>query len=131
MLLAKTMLVTFLAKTVIGMLIVPIAVSATVGYVNFKAPYAKNLDLHVGSIEGNTVTIIGSVDIHYKNPQAWRDFGYKDGNFQYFYQYWQDQEGKTFTYAGISAKLLDITIVLAEHTPSKDHLEFTIVLERV
>jgi len=113
----------------IGMLIVGFAVSSTVGYLNFKAPYARNLDLKVDSIEGNIVTVVGSVDILYKNPRAWRDFGYKDGNFNYFYQYWQDQEGKTFRYAGVTAKLLDITIVLAKHTLSEDNLYFKIVLE--
>jgi hypothetical protein len=120
-----------LKKTMIGMLIIGIAISATIGYVNWKAPYAKNLSLHVDKVDGNIITVSGSVDILYKNPQAWKEFGYKDGNFNYFYQYWQNQEQKTFTYAGVDAKLIDITIVLAGHTQSKDHLEFTIVLQIV
>ncbi len=120
-----------LTKSIVSTLIIGFALSAAIGVVNFKAPYAKNLDVHLASWNGNTLTFTGSVDIHYKNPQAWSDFGYKDGNFQYFYAYWQQQEGKTFSYAGVTVKLIDVTITLTQHTPSYDHLIFSVQLQQV
>jgi hypothetical protein len=114
----------FYKKTIISILIVSIVASAAIGYINFKAPYAKNINLRI-------VTVVGSVDIKYKNPQAWTEFGYKDGNFYYFEQYWQNQIGKTFSYAGITATLVFISIELDKHTPSYDHLLFTVKLQPV
>ena len=77
------------------------------------------------------LTFTGSVDIQYKNPQAWRDIGYKDNNFEYFYAYWQNQEGKTFSYSGVNVKLVDVVMTLSQHTQSSDHLTFTIQLQQV
>jgi hypothetical protein len=120
-----------LTKSIVSMLIIGIAMSAAVGIVNVKAPYAKNFEVHLASWDKGILTFTGSVDIHYKNPQAWIDIGYKDGNFQYFYAYWQQQEGKTFSYAGVNVKLIDVSMTLAQHTKSSDHLTFTIMLQQV
>ncbi len=120
-----------LGKTVFGILVVSIAISAAVGFVNLRAPYAKNLNAHFDGVNNGVYSFSGSVDIIYRNPQAWRDFGYKDGNFYFFNQYWENQVGNTFTFAGVSAKLVDISITLDGHFQSHDHLLFTVKLQPV
>jgi hypothetical protein len=121
-----------LTKSIVSMLIVGLAISVAVGIVHVKAPYAKNLEVHLASWDGNVLTFAGSVDINYKNPQAWTDIGYKEGNFQYFYQYWQNQEGKTFSYSGVNVKLIDVNMGMT-HNPNHatDHIQFTIKLQQV
>ncbi len=121
----------FLKKTFVGVLLISLGISAAAGFVSIKAPYAKNLNVHFDGFSDGVYTFSGSVDIHYKNPQAWTDFGYKEGNFYFFNQYWQSQVGNTFTFAGVTAKLVGITIVLAGHTQSSDHLVFTVKLQPV
>ena len=120
-----------LTKSIVSMLIIGLVMSAAAGIVNVKAPYAKNFGVHLASWDGNILTFTGSVDIQYKNPQAWSDIGYKDGNFKYFYEYWQNQEGKTFSYAGVNVKLIDVAMTLSQHTQTFDHLQFTIKLQQV
>jgi hypothetical protein len=120
-----------LTKSIVGMLIIGLAISAVVGVVHVKAPYAKNLEVRLTSWDGNTLTFTGSVDINYKNSQAWTDIGYKEGNFKYFYQYWQNQEGKTFSYSGVNVKLIDITMVPTYNLAlGYDHIHFTIKLQQ-
>lgn len=120
-----------LKKTILGLLIVSIAAYAAVGYINIRVPYAKSLVLHIDDVSNGMVTVSGSVDIKYKNPKAWTEFGYKDGNFYYFSKYWEDQVGNEFSYAGITVRLEGININLDQHTQSYDHLTFTILLRPV
>lgn len=120
-----------LTKSIVSMVIIGLAISAAAGIVNLKAPYAKNFEVRLSSWEGNILTFTGSIDIYYKYPQAWRDIGYKDGNFKYFYQYWQDQEGNTFRYANVNVRLVDVFMDLTKHTASYDHIRFTIKIQQV
>ncbi len=116
-------------KLLINTIMIGLAISMATGFAQIKFPFAKDLNVSITSINGNVVTLDGSVKIHYKNPQAWTDFGYKDNNFYFFNQYWISQEGKTFTSNGISVKLLNIDITLAQHTPSYDKLVFKITVQ--
>ena len=119
-------------KKALTLLVISIVLSSATGYVKLKAPYAKNLNITGVSWVGDTVEVTGSVDIEFKNHKAWDEFGYKDGNFPYFYAYWESQvenPPKVFSYDGISVKLLDIEWTLAQHNKNYDHLTFMIKVQ--
>jgi hypothetical protein len=125
---------TILTKSIVGMLIIGLAISAVSGIVSIQAPYAKNFQVRLDSWNGNILSFTGSADIYYKNPQAWSNLGYKGSinNFPSFDTYWHNQIGKTFSYAGVNVKLLDISITPTYHgSQGYDHLQFTIKLQQV
>ena len=123
-----------MTKSIVGMLIVGLAISAASGIVKTEAPYAKNFQVHLDSWNGNILSFAGSADIYYKNTQAWNNLGYKGGinNFASFNTYWHNQIGKTFSYSCVNVKLIDISITPTYHpTQGYDHLQFTIKLQQV
>jgi hypothetical protein len=123
-----------LTKSIVSMFIISFALSVVVGFVNVEAPYAKNFQVHLDSWNSNVLSFTGSADIYYKNPQAWSNLGYKGSinNFPSFDTYWHNQIGKTFSYAGVNVKLVDISITPTYHaSQGYDHLQFTIKLQQV
>jgi len=120
-------------KKAITLLVISIVLSSAIGYVKLKVPYAKNLEITGVNWDGDTVHVTGSVDIEFKNHKAWTEFGYKDGNFQYFHDYWVTQatEKALFSYNGVTVRLLEMDWTLAQHYKNYDHLLFTIKAQLV
>ena len=72
--------------------------------------------------------LASSVNIQF-TKKAWGEFGYKEGNLFFFNQWWQEQEGKTLSYKGVTVKLKSIEWNLVEHFNDHDHLTFRMQLQ--
>ena len=108
--------------------------SSATGYIKLKVPYAKNLVItSVSFPASDTVLVTGSVDIDFKDHKAWKEFGYKDGNFQYFRDYWvaQATAKALFSYNGVTVRLLDIDWTQTQLDKNHDRLTFMIKVQLV
>jgi hypothetical protein len=92
-------------------------------------PFIKDLRLTSFSMNGNTVTVSGTMDVHF-TPQAWNDFGYKPNNFYYFNAWWQAEVGKVIYQSGRTEVILkSVTWTVLEHTATYDRLSFKFTVE--
>ena len=115
-------------KMFLSWAVVCIIISVAVGYLSAAYPYAKNIRVVPVAIQGNTVTLKGSVDIYFTD-RAWKEFGYKNGNFHNFDKYWQSQEAKKFSYLGNQVRIEHIDWTLVKHYHDHDRLSFVIKLK--
>jgi hypothetical protein len=92
-----------------------------------RYPFIKNLQITSISGSNNRLTITGILKVLFTR-EAWREFGYKRGNFYWFNKYWQDQVGKTVQFGNWHLKLLAIKWTLLEHEARYDKLGFVLVL---
>ena len=88
--------------------------------------FVQNLTVTSFNYADGQLIVNGTMDVYFSD-QAWEQFGYKDGNFGYFNQWWEDNEGN-LRFGAI--KLVDITWTLLEEHETYDKLGFTAVLER-
>lgn len=89
-----------------------------------RYPFIQNLNPTSLNYENGYLIINGTMDVQFTD-QAWTEFGYKDGNFNCFNTWWQDQIGNTYG----PFKLVSITWTLLEHTENYDKLSFQVVLQ--
>ncbi len=89
-----------------------------------RYPFIQNLTVTSVSYESGYVVISGTMRVQFTG-QAWTDFGYKDGNFYWFNEWWQEQVGETHG----AFKLVSIRWAFIEHTGTYDKLGFVITLE--
>jgi hypothetical protein len=97
-------------------------------YLAAAFPFFKHINATPVAIQGDTVTIKGTVDVYF-SCQAWREFGYKNGNFPYFDHWWHQQIGNTYWYMGVHAKLVYIDWTLLQHYPDHDHLGYVMKIK--
>ncbi len=101
----------------IVMLVCPIAAN----YVMSNYHFIKNMTIKPIAVHDNIVTVSITFDVYF-TQQAWRTFHYKNGSFPYMSDWWENHVGETFSYAGHSAKLLDIQWTLLHHYNNHDRL---------
>ncbi len=105
-------------------LICPIAAS----YAMHDYSFIKNMTIKPLSAHGNIVTVSVTFDIYF-TAQAWQTFKYKDGSYGYMSNWWEHHEGRIYSYAGHSAKLLDIDWTLLHHYCDHDRLRAVVKLQ--
>lgn len=89
-----------------------------------RYPFIQNLSVASLNYEGGYLVISGTMDVYFTD-QAWAEFGYKDSNFYWFNEWWQDQIGNRYG----PFKLVSITWDIIVHTETYDRLAFVVVLE--
>jgi hypothetical protein len=75
------------------------------------------------SFSGDYLMVTGTVEVPFTEA-AWTEFGYRDGNFYWFSEWWQQQGDIPIG----PFRLVSITWTLLEHTESYDRLGFEAVL---
>ncbi len=105
--------------------VVCLVVAIAVGYVSSAYPYVKNVRAAPVAVQGNTVTIKGTVDIYFTD-RAWEEIKYKSGSFSNFDQYWHSQIGQKYSYMGTTVRLEYIDWTLVRHYQNHDRLSFVI-----
>lgn len=96
--------------------IIPVIIAA-------RFPFIQNFNVTSANYKGGYLIVTGTMNVLFTD-EAWAKFGYKDGNFYWFNEWWQNQIGSTYG----PFKLVSITWVLIEHTETHDKLGFEIVL---
>jgi hypothetical protein len=103
-------------------------VSLAVCYISSAYPFVRHIRAAPVAIQGNVVTIKGTVDIYF-TCDAWHEIQYKNGSFQGFDDYWHSQIGERYHYMGVSAKLVYIDWTLQHHYPDHDRLGFVLKIK--
>jgi hypothetical protein len=88
-----------------------------------RFPFLQNFEATSYSFLGNYLVVTGTVEVPFTEA-AWTEFGYRDGNFYWFNEWWQQQAGTVYG----PVRLVSITWTLLEHTESYDRLGFEAVL---
>jgi hypothetical protein len=109
-----------LAWTVVGL-----AISLAACAIGAAYPYVKHINAAPVAIQGNVVTIKGTVDIYFCE-RAWEEIGYKPGNFKYYDRWWHEQIGNTYCYMGVRAQLVYIDWTLLHHYCDHDRLSYVL-----
>lgn len=91
-----------------------------------RFPFIQDLTVTSVTYENGKFVITGTIKV-LLSDEAWAQFGYKDGNFYWFNEWWQT-EAPGMTKGPF--RLVSMTWILIEHTEVYDELSFTIVLER-
>ncbi len=112
-------------RMIIAWTVVSLVISMAVCYIGSAYPFARHIRATPVAIQGNMVTIKGTVDIYF-TEQAWEDIKYKDGSFEGFDAWWHTQIGKHYNYMGVQAKLVYIDWTLLHHFDDHDRLGFTL-----
>jgi hypothetical protein len=102
-----------------------LTISLATCYINSAYPFAKHITATPVAIQGNLVTIKGTVDIYF-TPRAWHDIQYKNDSFQNFDTWWHTQIGHRYSYMGIQAKLEYIDWTLLHHYSDHDRLAYVL-----
>jgi hypothetical protein len=113
---------------VITWTVVCLVISIASCYVSAAYPCVKHIKATPVAIDGNVVTIKGTLDIYFTH-EAWKDLKYKSGSFHYFDDWWHDQIGNHYSYMGVQAKLVYIDWVLLHHYPDHDHLGYILKIK--
>jgi hypothetical protein len=93
--------------------------------VMLRYPFIKDAAVTSVSLHGGQIIVSGTVRVLFTD-EAWTEFGYKDGNFDWFSKWWQE-EAPGLTHARL--RLVSAEWVIIEHTEAYDVLGFTMVLE--
>lgn len=96
--------------------IIPVIIAA-------RFPFIQNFTATSYNYDGEYLTVTGTMDVLFTD-EAWEKFGYRDGNFYWFNEWWQNQIGETYG----PFRLVSITWNLIEHTETHDTLGFEVVL---
>jgi hypothetical protein len=91
-----------------------------------RYPFIQDLTVTSVTPQNGQIIITGTVKV-LLTDEAWTQFGYKDGNFEWFNEWWQT-EAPGMTKGPF--RLVSMTWILNEHTETYDELRFTLVLER-
>lgn len=89
-----------------------------------RYPFIQNFTATSLTYENGYLIVSGTLDVYFRE-QAWNDFGYKKGNFDWFNEWWQNQVGNRYG----PFTLVSINWNLIEETETHDKLSFLIVLE--
>jgi hypothetical protein len=88
--------------------------------------FIQDLTVTPVTYQNGQFIITGTMKVLFTD-EAWSQFGYKDGNFEWFNEWWQTEApGMTMG----PFRLVSMTWILIEHTETYDRLEFILVLER-
>lgn len=90
-----------------------------------RYPFVRDLVVTAADYQGGQVIVTGTLTVQLTD-QAWSEFGYKDGNFEWFAKWWQDEA------PGVDVgpfRIVSVTWTLVEHTATYDKLAFVAVLE--
>jgi len=112
-------------KMLLSMTIACLIIALAIGYLSSAYPYVKNIRASPVAIQGNVITIKGTVDIYFTN-RAWQEIRYKSGSFTNFDSYWHSQIGQTYSYMGATVKLEYIDWTLVRHYQDHDRLSFVL-----
>jgi len=100
-----------------------LAVSLAVSFIASAYPFARHIRAYPVAIQGNIVTIKGTVDVYF-TEDAWDEIQYKDGSFENFDTWWHTQIGQKYHFMGVHAKLVYIDWTLQRHYCDHDRLGF-------
>jgi hypothetical protein len=125
----------YLSFKVLGYCIIATLLTTTIpSIIMVHYPFIKNLQINPVSIadlcltqpsSNHNIIISGTMKVYF-TEQAWKEFGYKSGNFYWFNLWWQEHG------AGIKIgwyTIKSIKWTLLQHTANYDELGFTIVLD--
>ena len=91
-----------------------------------RFPFIQDLTVTSVTYQNGRLIVTGSMKVLFTD-EAWIQFGYKEGNFDWFNEWWQT-EAPGMTKGPF--RLVSLTWILIEHTEAYDKLGFTMVLER-
>jgi len=91
-----------------------------------RYPFIQNLTVTSFNYKNGQLIVTGTMDVYFTD-QAWEQFGYKDGNFYWFNEWWQEHEGN-LRFGAI--RLVDVEWTLLEPHETYNKLAFTAVVER-
>ena len=91
-----------------------------------RYPFIQDLTVTSVTYQNEQMIITGTMTVLFTD-EAWSQFGYKDGNFDWFNEWWHT-EAPGMTKGPF--RLVSMTWNLIEHTEAYDMLRFTLVLER-
>jgi hypothetical protein len=103
-------------------------ISIAVCYISSAYPFVRHIRAAPVAIQGNVVTIKGTVDIYF-TCDAWHEIKYKNGSFEGFDDWWHSQIGERYNYMGVTAKLVYIDWTLQHHYPDHDRLGFVLKIK--
>jgi len=90
-----------------------------------RYPFIKDLTVAPASYQGGRVIVTGTLTVWFTDD-AWSQFGYKDDNFAWFAEWWEEE----FSGAKVGPfRLVSVSWSLLEHTATHDRLGFVAVLE--
>ncbi len=89
-----------------------------------RYPFIQDLGVTDLSFDGEYLHVYGTVKVQL-TEEAWTEFGYKDGNFHWFNEWWQEQVGNKYG----PFTLISIEWTVLERTETYHKLSFNVVLE--
>jgi hypothetical protein len=110
---------------IIAWTVVCLVISMAVCYIGSAYPFAKHIKAYPVAIQGNIVTIRGTVDIYF-TKDAWDQIQYKNGSFEGYDAWWHTQIGKHYCFMGVHAQLVYIDWTLLHHYYNHDHLGYVL-----
>ncbi|NLD65556.1 MAG: hypothetical protein GX648_03180 [Crenarchaeota archaeon] len=116
----------YLTTMLIVMMACPIVATA----VMTQFPFIDNLTITPVDVSknGKEITVSVTCDVYF-TEEAWSTFRYKDGSFPYMSDWWEQHEGKKFSFMGYTAKLVDVDFTLLEHTSEYDRIKAVVTLK--
>jgi len=112
-------------RMLIGWTTVFLVVALATCYLSSAYPFVKNIRASPVAVQGNVVTIKGTVDIYFTD-RAWQEIRYKSGSFYDFDRYWHSQIGQKYSYMGATVRLEYIDWTLVRHYHDHDRLSFVL-----
>jgi hypothetical protein len=91
-----------------------------------RYPFIQDLTVTRVTYQNDQIVITGTMKV-LLTDEAWTQFGYKDGNFEWFNEWWQTEAPGMIKGP---FRLVSMTWILIQHTEAYDELGFTLVLER-
>ena len=88
-----------------------------------QSPHVKKLSVQSYDISDDGIVLVGTCRVYFNMPTAKTYM-----NFDNFNAWWEEQEGETISYMGISFKLVSIEWKLLSHNRNYDALQFTAVV---
>lgn len=89
-----------------------------------RYPFIQDLSVPGLSFDGKSLQVSGTFKVQL-TEEAWTEFGYQDGNFHWFNEWWQEQVGNRYG----PFTLISVEWTVLERTETHHKLGFTIVLE--
>lgn len=86
--------------------------------------FIQDLSVTGLSFDGKYLHVSGMFKVQL-TEEAWTEFGYQDGDFYWFNEWWQEQVGNRYRHFA----LMSIEWTVLEHTETHHKLGFTLILE--
>lgn len=87
-------------------------------------PFIHNMKIGSVATVGTYLVVSGTMKVYFTDA-AWKEFGYKPGNFYWFQKWWNSNA--PFTYGLI--KIVKVDWTLLKHTEKYDELAFVARIE--